>query len=387
MAEFNLNCPHCGVEVIAETDWIGLDVECPTCKKVFTITGQEQQSSQTILTPIESRQNYEPILEPTQQKESEETFVCICPACGEEEYLSISLKGQAHECSKCCEHFIAEEAPEKTCPYCGAMVKYRASTCSECKKNLLLFEIKEKFKNTLTSLMNFLHKKIQAVKNILRPKETFISICPECNTEIELPVSQKDKEYECIGCREKFIAKEALTRKCPYCGDMIKSRATICKFCKKKISMPQKNLKSFFSAIFSIFFMWKKMIGICLIIATIFVLIFYFHGKKETTFSQSYNTDSQSRNVDVQIVGVSKLAFGINEYICYFKVNGVVKKEIPYNMDFYKNKETISLYGLDKDDEVSVNIIANDLAYGLRSDSVIVGKKQKIELTVQSYRR
>jgi transposase len=83
------------------------------------------------------------------------------------------------------------------------------------------------------------------VKNILKTEETFTSICPECNTEMELPISQKDKEHECIECRENFIAKEALEKKCPHCGEMIKSKATICKFCKEKVSMPHKRRKLF----------------------------------------------------------------------------------------------------------------------------------------------
>ena len=37
MAEFETTCPHCGTALSAEDDWIGTEVECPVCKKIFVI--------------------------------------------------------------------------------------------------------------------------------------------------------------------------------------------------------------------------------------------------------------------------------------------------------------------------------------------------------------
>ena len=37
MAEFEVKCPHCGVELIVPEEWAGMDGECPSCKKSFTI--------------------------------------------------------------------------------------------------------------------------------------------------------------------------------------------------------------------------------------------------------------------------------------------------------------------------------------------------------------
>ncbi len=37
MAEFETKCPHCGAELNVQDDWIGMNVECPQCKKEFTI--------------------------------------------------------------------------------------------------------------------------------------------------------------------------------------------------------------------------------------------------------------------------------------------------------------------------------------------------------------
>ena len=38
MAEFITKCPHCNVELQAQDEWIGMEVECPQCQKMFTIT-------------------------------------------------------------------------------------------------------------------------------------------------------------------------------------------------------------------------------------------------------------------------------------------------------------------------------------------------------------
>lgn len=38
MAEFNVKCPHCNAELAAEEEWIGMTVECPSCKENFTVT-------------------------------------------------------------------------------------------------------------------------------------------------------------------------------------------------------------------------------------------------------------------------------------------------------------------------------------------------------------
>ena len=37
MAEFITKCPHCNVELQAQDEWIGMEVECPECQKTFII--------------------------------------------------------------------------------------------------------------------------------------------------------------------------------------------------------------------------------------------------------------------------------------------------------------------------------------------------------------
>ena len=50
MAEFITKCPHCNAELQAQDEWIGMEVECPQCKKTFTVyttNTDNDNSSQT----------------------------------------------------------------------------------------------------------------------------------------------------------------------------------------------------------------------------------------------------------------------------------------------------------------------------------------------------
>ena len=40
MAEFITKCPHCGGELQVQDEWIGMDLECPLCKKHFTLSAE-----------------------------------------------------------------------------------------------------------------------------------------------------------------------------------------------------------------------------------------------------------------------------------------------------------------------------------------------------------
>ena len=37
MAEFYINCPHCGTELVADEAWVGMELECPQCKRKFPV--------------------------------------------------------------------------------------------------------------------------------------------------------------------------------------------------------------------------------------------------------------------------------------------------------------------------------------------------------------
>ena len=38
MATFKSNCPHCQCKLELDSDWAGMEVECPECSKIFTVT-------------------------------------------------------------------------------------------------------------------------------------------------------------------------------------------------------------------------------------------------------------------------------------------------------------------------------------------------------------
>ena len=46
MAEFITKCPHCGGELQVQDEWIGMDLECPLCKKHFTLSAETPECDQ-----------------------------------------------------------------------------------------------------------------------------------------------------------------------------------------------------------------------------------------------------------------------------------------------------------------------------------------------------
>ena len=161
MAEFITKCPHCNSELQVQDEWIGMEVECPLCHKMFAIN----KSSAIV--------------------ETEKTEAVTNSALA---------------------------ADEKNCPFCNGIIKEQAIFCKHCKMDL----------NKTTTPQT-------------QVESLFIFICPECDTVTELPESLKDKEYECPCCCETSIAREAVERNCPSCGEKIKIKATVCKHCNQKI--------------------------------------------------------------------------------------------------------------------------------------------------------
>ena len=142
------------------------------------------------------------------------TFTFVCPSCGTVTELPESLLGRKVECRMCFEEHVAEATTERQCPFCGGTVKYHAAVCKFCKADL-----------TRTP-----------PESAPAKEDIFLFICPECDAVAELPVSQKNQQYECKVCCETVIAVPAEERKCPHCGGKIKIQATICKHCKKNVS-------------------------------------------------------------------------------------------------------------------------------------------------------
>ncbi len=55
MADFVMKCPYCGMEMAVNNDWIGMEAECPGCKKKLKISAPLQKPT-PILKPQSSSQ-------------------------------------------------------------------------------------------------------------------------------------------------------------------------------------------------------------------------------------------------------------------------------------------------------------------------------------------
>ena len=155
-------------------------------------------------------------------------FITKCPHCNAELQAQDEWNGMEVECPLCHKMFAINKssaqvetektetvinsalaADEKNCPFCNGIIKEQAIFCKHCRADL----------NQTTA-----------------PQEqSFIFICPECDTVAELPESFKDKGYECSFCCETSIAREAVDRNCPFCGEKIKIKATVCKHCRNNV--------------------------------------------------------------------------------------------------------------------------------------------------------
>ncbi len=196
MSVFDTKCPACGTVLQIQDDWVGAEAMCPSCQKSFVI--QKDVPSAAIVAT------------------TSKTFTYVCPSCDSVAELSEELLGHSYECQVCFEKHIAEATTFRECPFCGKMVRFHATVCKHCKRDL-------------TSSFG------------KQSADTFIFICPECEAVAKLPVSMNGKEYECKACCETHIAAPAATRKCPSCGEVIKINAKICKNCKKTVTAPQES--------------------------------------------------------------------------------------------------------------------------------------------------
>ena len=205
MSQFETKCPNCGTALSVQDEWIGMEVECPQCKQQFTIRKEPVRSGPAA--PAVS------ISVPTPaQTDNAGTFTFVCPSCNAVAELPNSQLGQQYECQMCFETAVAQATTEKQCPYCGQTVKYHATVCKFCKADLT-----------------------KAPPSAPKQEETFVFICPECDTVEFLPMSMKGQQYECKKCCETSVAEPAEERKCPHCGEKIKIKAAICKHCKKNV--------------------------------------------------------------------------------------------------------------------------------------------------------
>ena len=160
MAEFTTKCPHCKAELVAEEEWNGMEVTCPTCKRNFTV------EKDIPLKPTPSPASASPASDsasPAEESGTEDSFIFICPQCDTQVELPIAMKGKKYECKACFEESVAQPATEKKCPHCGKSIKIKATTCKYCKRKVTkdFSGIMEKSKEAVSSSLRAMPGKLK----------------------------------------------------------------------------------------------------------------------------------------------------------------------------------------------------------------------------------
>ena len=158
MSKFFFLCLHCGHQVKAQDDWVGLEAQCPHCGHSIAITKPDGAPAPAAVRPETQEEKQCPfcgrmikkeavfckhckrdlpaVSGSTGPSEPEKTFPYICPDCGTFAELPLSTEGKAYECKGCAESHIATPATGRKCPYCGTEIKIRAAVCKYCRKQV-----------------------------------------------------------------------------------------------------------------------------------------------------------------------------------------------------------------------------------------------------------
>ena len=93
------------------------------------------------------------------------SFTFVCPECGKQTELPAGMLGKKYTCPGCCEDSIAEASDVKECPFCGKTIKFGATICKYCKRDLSEDPKEEKqgSKKTLIILISVLLLVIAAI--------------------------------------------------------------------------------------------------------------------------------------------------------------------------------------------------------------------------------
>ena len=145
MANYNINCPHCGTELEVQDEWTGMEMSCPSCQNAFTVPPR----------PI-----------PVKATSPAAAYDVNCPHCGTKLEVQSEWAGMQMTCPACRNGFVVpggnagmapnvpvipqtprvnniapQEDQSIDCPYCGSSVKVKKEwvgmdlACPVCQKH------------------------------------------------------------------------------------------------------------------------------------------------------------------------------------------------------------------------------------------------------------
>ncbi|MBO7152734.1 MAG: hypothetical protein J6W67_02905 [Lentisphaeria bacterium] len=82
MSEFKFYCPHCNQHLAATEEYVGCEIECPKCKKIFICKKPPANNTNVQQSALGA---------------NNATFLFICPECNTQATLPISTQGQSYE--------------------------------------------------------------------------------------------------------------------------------------------------------------------------------------------------------------------------------------------------------------------------------------------------
>ena len=92
MAEFKIRCPHCDAELLAEDRWLGIEVQCPSCRRTFIAEKKVPKSPDAI-----PKQDYK----------------TRCPHCGAAVWAKEEWSGRLAQCPRCRQNFVIAQETSK----------------------------------------------------------------------------------------------------------------------------------------------------------------------------------------------------------------------------------------------------------------------------------
>ena len=116
MADNPTTCPFCNDTILIPEEFLGSEVECPSCHKQFFIPKvKEEISSGSIDSPAMGEFD--------------------CPLCGGKNQISENFSGKM-KCKSCHKEIEVINEAMIPCPHCGKLISGEDTTCIFCQRSL-----------------------------------------------------------------------------------------------------------------------------------------------------------------------------------------------------------------------------------------------------------